>query len=344
MDMPSPIYVIDTHTAGEPTRIWITALIGAPGNTMRERAMWLQQERDDLRRFLVQEPRGHRGMSGAIVCTPLDSAAQVGVVYMDNYRYMPMCGHATIGVITALVETGYILNMARETSILLDTPAGLVQTMYRGDSERVTEVTFRNVPSYHLLRSSVDIVGVGTVPFDVAYGGNLFALVSVEPLKLAIQPERLPALVDLGTAILKSIDRDHCVAEPATGKRQRVTWIEFYDDTVSPPRNVVMGAAESGRTGELLRCNKVDRSPCGTGLSAKLAMLHAHGMLREGEDYPYRSVLDTEFRGRIVGEATVHGRDAIVPEVTGSAAIIGTHMLHARSEDSFGMGFVLSEG
>ena len=342
--LPEQMTVVDTHTAGEPTRIWVGGCLGAPGKTMAERRVWLRSNFDHLRTFLMQEPRGHRGMSGAIVGPPCDPAADIGIVYMDNYRYMPMCGHATIGVVTALAELGHLSPAGEENRLLLDTPAGQVKVRYRWSEGKVTEVSFRNVCSYHIVRASVDVRPWGTIPFDVAYGGNVFVLVSLEDLPLTISPERLPELRDAATEILRRVDRETTITDPITGETLRAVWLEFYDEHSNPPRNVVLGAPTSEEGNALLRCNKVDRSPCGTGLSAKLATLYSRGTLEIGETYRYQSIIGTEFRGTILETCQAGDAVGIVPEIFGSAHVIGIHTLFAAGGDPFRKGFLLPEG
>ncbi|MFC2105317.1 proline racemase family protein [Candidatus Bipolaricaulota bacterium] len=344
MNLPRQVMAIDTHTAGEPTRIWVGGLLNAPGETMAERRIWLRDNADHVRTFLVQEPRGHRGMSGAIVGPPCDPTADIGVIYMDNYRYMPMCGHATIGVVTALVELGHVVPQGIENELVLDTPAGRVPTTYKVRQGKVSEVAFRNVCSYHIVRTSLEIPSLGHVGFDVAYGGNYFVLVSVEQLALRITVANLPQLRDFATNILRAVDSQMALVDPISGDPIRVVWLEFYDETCDPARNVVLGAPVAGDGESLLRCNKVDRSPCGTGLSAKLATLFARGTLKPGDRYRYQSIIETEFSGTIAETCPVGNVIGIVPEICGSAYITGVNTLFAGNEDPFPTGFVLPEG
>ena len=344
MNLPRQVTVIDTHTAGEPTRIWVGGLLGTPGRTMADRQAWLRDNSDHVRTFLVQEPRGHRGMSGAIVGSPCDPAADIGVIYMDNYRYMPMCGHATIGVVTALVESGHLVPQDEKNELVLDTPAGRVPVTYKMRQGRVSEVAFRNVCSYHVVGTSLEIPSLGQVGFDVAYGGNYFVLVSAEQLALKVSVDNLPRLRELATDILRAVDSQTALVDPISGDPIRVVWLEFYDETCDPARNVVLGAPVAGDGGSLLRCNKVDRSPCGTGLSAKLATLFARGTLKLGDRYRYQGIIGTEFSGTIVETCPAGEVVGIIPEIRGSAYIIGVHTLFVVDEDPFPVGFVLPEG
>ncbi len=314
------VQVVDTHTAGEPTRVVLSGFPPIPGGTMEERRRWLARNADDFRKFLLQEPRGHADMFGALVTPPSSPEADFGVIFLDNGGYLRMCGHGTIGVATALAALGW----TPKEEIVLDTPSGLVRCRIHRRGGEVAAVTFRNVPSFYL----------GTVEWKgfevhIAYGGNLFALVDVRSLGVELERGSLPQLVSLGLSIRDELNSHHRFQHPETAWELQVELVEFYEEG-DPPRNAVV----FGR-------GQVDRSPCGTGTCAKMAFLHAHGLLQVGEEYRYRSILDTEFVGRIVEETKVGGRRAIVPEVTGTAHIVGFgHLVHAEG-DPFPEGFSL---
>jgi len=344
MNSARQIRVIDTHTAGEPTRIWVGGSLTIPGATMAERRAWIEVHADAIRTFLVCEPRGHRGMSGAIVGPPCDPEADLGVIYMDNYRYMPMCGHATIGLVTALVEFGYLTPDGEENEVVLDTPAGLVRVTYTVRDGIAVVVAFRNVCSYNIARSEVRLPSIGTVEYDVAYGGNYFVLVSAEQLPLVISTGNLPQLADAATEILRAVNKHKTLADPRTGAPVRSAWLQFYDESSMPAKNVVLGAPIAGDGAPLIRCNKVDRSPCGTGLSAKLAMLFSRGELKQGESYRYQSIIGTEFCGTIIETCAVGKSVGIIPEIRGSAYVMGVSTLLLSDRDPFPAGFILSEG
>ncbi|HIQ00496.1 TPA: proline racemase [Candidatus Bipolaricaulota bacterium] len=314
------VQVVDTHTAGEPTRVVLSGIPPIPGRTMEERRRWLAENADDLRRFLLREPRGHTDMFGAIVTQPCSPDADSGVIFLDNGGYLGMCGHGTIGVATALASLGWIDG----ERVTLDTPSGPVRCRIHRDANGVQAVTFRNVPSFYL--TTVRWEGV---PVHIAYGGNLFALVEAAAVGIGLVRESLPELMRLGMEIRRWANENHRFRHPATGGELVVELVEFYEEG-TPPRNVVV-------FGE----GQVDRSPCGTGTCAKMAYLHAEGRLGVGDEYRYRSILDTEFVGRIVAETELGGTKAIVPEITGSAYITGFGELVLVEGDPFPMGFQL---
>lgn len=314
------VQVVDTHTAGEPTRVVLSGFPPIPGKTMEDRRCWLAQNADDFRKFLLQEPRGHADMFGALVTPPSSPEADFGVIFLDNGGYLHMCGHGAIGVATALAALGW----TSKEEIVLDTPSGLVRCRIHRREGEVVAVTFRNVPAFYL-----ETVKWKGFEVHIAYGGNLFALVDVGALGVELERGFLPQLVHLGLEIRDELNSRRRFQHPETGRGLRVELVEFYEEG-DPPRNVVVFGQ-----------GQVDRSPCGTGTCAKMAFLHAHGLLRVGEEYRYRSILDTEFVGRIVQEIKVGGKQAIVPEVTGTAHIIGFGHLVDVEGDPFPEGFSL---
>lgn len=315
------VQVVDTHTAGEPTRVVLSGLPPIPGGTMEERRRWLAENADGFRKFLLREPRGHADMFGAIITPPCSPEADLGVIFLDNGGYLRMCGHGTIGVVTALAASGW----TEKGTLALDTPAGLVRCRLHWREGELSGVTFRNVPSFYL-----GTLNPGGVPVHIAYGGNLFALVDAASLGVGLDREHLPELIRLGLEIRNEVNAHHRFLHPATGEELEVELVEFYDEGMAPPRNVVIFGK-----------GQVDRSPCGTGTCAKMAFLHAEGRLRVGDEYRYRGILDTEFVGRIAAETEVGGKVAIVPEITGTAHVIGFGHLVYVEGDPFPEGFSL---
>jgi len=313
--------VIDTHTVGEPTRVVLGGILSIPGKTMEERRQWLAESADDLRQFLLQEPRGHNDMFGAFVTSPINPEADYGIIFCDCDGYLGMCGHGTIGAVTAIASLGW----TQKDELLLDTPAGLVRTHIHWKDNAVAAVSFQNVPSFYLETVSMD-----AVPVHVSYGGNTFALVDVEDVRLHVDQTALPKLVRLGMETRHWVNEHHTFVHPADGRPLDVQLVEFYEKT-TPHRNVVI----FGR-------GQVDRSPCGTGTSAKMALLHAQGQLKLGEEYRYQSILGTEFVGKIAAETLVGDRPGILPEVTGSAYITGLNTLILTEGDPFPCGFALN--
>lgn len=307
---------IDTHTAGEPTRVvtgGIASVLGGTG-TVRQQRDRFSREYDGIRRYLMKEPRGHDSMFGAVPVVADDPRADLGVFFMDNTGYLDMCGHGTIGTVTALIETGQL--PARE-DVAVETPAGLVTARPRLADGAVADVTIRNVPSAIGRGGEVTVDHRGsrlTVPVTVAYAGNAFALVDVEAVDLPFERSAVTEFVELGLAIRDRVNAAFDPSDPVTGRPVSVELTEFYQRRPDVDRNVTVFGN-----------GMVDRSPCGTGTCAKMALLHSRGALAVDEEYRHRSLIGTEFTGRIVEVETRGDRTVITPEITGSAYVTGKH-------------------
>jgi proline racemase len=324
---------VDSHTEGMPTRV-ITGGVGPiPGDSMLERKLHFERHMDGLRLMLMREPRGHGAMSGAILQPPLDEGADWGVLFIEVSGCLPMCGHGTIGVATVLVETGMVEVSEPETVVRLDTPAGLVEARVAVDGGRARSVALRNVPSFLLGRDrSVELDG-RPLSYDMAFGGNFYAILSADSAGLEVDPARADELVERGLEVMTAINRSHRPEHPS-------------DPRISGCKHVIFTAAgadgpRSQRSATSIHPGWLDRSPCGTGTSAKLAALHARGELKVGERFVNRSVIGTRFEGRIVGETEVDGLPAVVPEITGRAWITGMGQYLLDPDDPFPEGFAL---
>jgi proline racemase len=324
---------VDSHTEGMPTRV-ITGGVGPiPGTSMLERKLRFEAELDDLRLLLMREPRGHGAMSGAILQPPTRADADWGVLFIEVSGCLPMCGHGTIGVATVLVETGMVEVSEPETVVRLDTPAGLVEARVAVEDGRARSVTLRNVPSFlHARDASVDVPGAGGVRYDMAFGGNFYALVPAAEAGVDVDPAQAQTLIDRGLRIMAAIDAADRPVHPDDPRIAGCRHVVFH----APGRD---GA--DARAATSIHPGWLDRSPCGTGTSARLAQLHARGELALGESFVNESVIGTRFTGRIAEETSVGGRPAIVPEITGRAWItaMGQYLLDA--EDPFPAGFSL---
>lgn len=327
------LHAVNSHTEGMPTRV-ITGGVGVfPGETMAQRRLHGISERDDLRRLLMLEPRGHSAMSGAILQPPTRPDADWGVLYIEVSGWLPMCGHGTIGVATVLVETGMVEVVEPVTTIRLDTPAGLVVASVAVSGGRATSVTIRNVPSFlHATDVPLAVPGVGDITVDLAYGGNFYAFLPATALGYPVTPANVPALLERGLKIMDAINEQARPIHPA-------------DPAINDCRHVV--AYEPGRGGSdaravtLIHPGWVDRSPCGTGTSARMAQLHFRGDLPLATDFVNESVLGTRFTGRLVEATTVGDVPAVVPTVTGRAWITGTAQYLLDPDDPFPAGFEL---
>jgi proline racemase len=324
---------VDSHTEGMPTRV-ITGGVGAiPGDSMLDRKLHFERHMDGLRLMLMREPRGHGAMSGAILQPPLHEAADWGVLFIEVSGCLPMCGHGTIGVATVLVETGMVEVSEPETVVRLDTPAGLVEARVAVEGGRARSVALRNVPSFLLGRDrSLELDG-RPLSYDMAFGGNFYAILSADSAGLEVDPARADELVERGLEVMTAINASDRPKHPS-------------DPRISGCKHVIFTAAgadgpRSQRSATSIHPGWLDRSPCGTGTSAKLAALHARGELGVGEPFVNRSVIGTRFEGRIVGETEVDGLPAVVPEITGRAWITGMGQYLLDPDDPFPEGFAL---
>ncbi len=328
------IYYIDTHTMGEPTRIIVDGTPPILGTTMMEKKKYLEENLDHIRTMAIHEPRGHKDMFGAIITEPFHEEAQMGVIFMDSGGYLNMCGHGSIGVITMLIEEGFIEAEEPITYVNLDTPAGLIKAKARVKKRKVQEVSIINVPSF-LYKSDieVEVPSLGKVPLDIAFGGSFFALVDAANIGVNLSLENTEKLIKYGLAIRDTINENITVVHPTNPSINRVDLVEIYDKPTSDEadlKNVVV----FGR-------GQIDRSPCGTGTSAKLATLYAKGKIKINELFVYESITGTKFYGRILEETKVGDYDAVIPEITGKAFITNYGYLIADEEDMFKYGFAL---
>ena len=327
------ITAIDSHTEGMPTRV-VTGGVGVvPGTTMAERREYFVKHLDDLRLFLMNEPRGHSAMSGAILQPPTRSDADWGVLYIEVSGCLPMCGHGTIGVATVLVESGMVEVTEPITKVRLDTPAGLVVVDVAVSNGRAEHVTLRNVPSYsHALDAAVDVPGLGKVTYDLAYGGNFYAILPLEQLGIPFDRAEKDRILKAGLDIMDAINATDRPVHPVDPGINGCKHVQF----IAPG----LDGADS-RNAMAIHPGWFDRSPCGTGTSARMAQLHARGELGLNTDFVNESFIGTRFTGRLIEETTLGDRPAVVPTVTGRAWITGTANYLLDPDDPFPAGFVL---
>lgn len=322
--------VVDSHTVGEFTRIVLSGFPELEGDTMMERKNFLVNHCDDYRTALMLEPRGHHDMFGAIITEPISPEADLGVIFMDTGGYLNMCGHGTIGTATVAVETGLVPVTEPYTEVVLEAPAGIIRTKVKVENGKAVEVTLTNVPAFlYKDNLTVEVDGV-TIPYCISFGGSFFALVDASKLGYNIGPAAVPALQKLGMKMLEKINKEVQVQHP-TLDITTVDLVEFYGPTPNPEnadmRNVVIfGEAQA------------DRSPCGTGTSAKLATLYAWDEIKVGEEFRYESFTGSVFRGVIKEETTIGDYNAVIPQITGSAYItgLGTYVIDPTDPLKYG--------
>jgi proline racemase len=326
-------HAVDSHTEGMPTRV-ITGGIGViPGATMADRRRHFVANLDHLRTLLMYEPRGHAAMSGAILQPPTRPDADYGVLFIEVSGCLPMCGHGTIGVATVLVETGMVPVVEPVTTIRLDTPAGLVVAEVAVEAGAARSVTLRNVPSFSVaLDATAEVPGFGEVGYDLAYGGNFYAILPIERVGLPFDRAHKEEILTAGLALMDAINEQNRPVHPEDPDIAVCHHVQF----VAPGSD-----AEHSRHAMAIHPGWFDRSPCGTGTSARLAQLYARGELSPGDEFVNESFIGTRFVGRIAEETTVAGLPAIVPTITGRAWVTGTAQYLLDPEDPFPAGFLL---
>jgi proline racemase len=329
------VTTIDYHTAGEPFRI-VTGGVGPiPGRTILEKRRYASERLERVRKLLVNEPRGHADMYGCFVTEPEDEGADLGVVFFHTAGYSTACGHGTIALATAALETGMVTATEPETELVLDVPSGRLPVTVRVEGGRVRGARFRNVPSFVFAEGLPVATSRGPATADVAYGGAFYACVRAEELGLRVEPSFVPAFIELGREIKRALEAEHDVVHPEEPELRDVYGVIFWEDVGAD------GGALRQRNVTVFGEGEVDRSPTGSGTSARLALLDRAGALPRGDTLRNMSVIGTEFEGRVVGDAEVGGRPAVVTEIAGRAHFTGSHTFVLEPDDELGTGFLL---
>lgn len=327
------IQAVDTHTEGMPTRVVTGGVRVVPGATMAERRVWAKEHLDDLRGLLMREPHGHSAMSGAILQPPTRSDADWGVLYIETTGFLPMCGHGTIGVATALVETGLVDVTEPVTEIRLDTPAGLVTATVEVEDGRARAVSLTNVPAFVLDADAVvDVEGLGEVGYAMVYGGNFYPVIDAERLGVELDLEYKDELIALGLRIIGAINEQRPPVHPEDPGIRGIHHAQFIQPGTegADTRNAVLNVP-----------GYFDRSPCGTGTSAIMALRHHRGELAVGDRHVNESMLGTRFVGTLLEETEVAGTRGIVPRITGRAWLTGFSQHLVDPTDPFPAGFTV---
>ena len=321
------VQTTDYHTAGEPFRIVTGGVAPLEGATILDKRRFALERLDEVRRLLVHEPRGHADMYGCLVTEPNDEGADLGVVFFHNAGYSTACGHGTIALVTWALESGLIATVEPETTVLVDVPSGRLATVASVRHGRIERVRFTNVPAYVEARR-LEAAGLAV---DVAFGGAFYA--SVES-PLPVQKESVPRLIELGREIKRELEAAREFVHPLEPELRDIYGVIFFERLGSGPpfrqRNVTIFAD-----------GEVDRSPCGSGTSARLAILDGDGELPRGDELVHESIVGTAFTAHVVSETEVAGRSALVTEVSGSAHRTGEHEFVLDERDDLGTGFLL---
>ena len=327
------IFTVETHTAGEPTRIVVGGLPHIPGKTMTAKTAHFRSNLDHIRTAILQEPRGHQGMCGAVITPPTSSAADAGVIFLLAQGYGSMSGHMSMGVTTTLIETGMVEPVEPITHLALDTPVGVVRVEASVTNGLVSSVTLTMAPSFFVEATLIELGGIGRVPTDIVFGGTFMAAVRATDIGVTVQPGQYAEMAKLGVEIMKGANERVAVSHPEQPELAIIDEVLIYENSPSSGADV----RHTVVAGE----GMVDRSPCGTGTCAYLATRHASGRLQLGTVTSHEGILGTLFTARAVAETDVGGFRAIIPEVTGRAYLtgFGTHILDPG--DPFRDGFLL---
>ncbi|HET9849607.1 MAG TPA: proline racemase family protein [Candidatus Dormibacteraeota bacterium] len=320
------VSTVDYHTAGEPFRIVSGGVPSLLGRTMMEKRRYALAHLDHIRQLLVFEPRGHADMYGGFVTEPEDAGAQLGVVFFHNQGYSTACGHGTIALVTWAIDAGLVTGRAPVTEVVVDVPSGRLPTVATLEAGRVRSVRFRNVPSFVLIDDITMTLAGHRVDVAVAYGGAFYAIVPAEPFEIPIEPAFVTRFIELGREIKASIESKHQVAHPLNPGLEGIYGVMF----TAGYRNVTVFAD-----------GEVDRSPCGSGTSARLALLDRRGELARGSTLMHESIIGGRFAARVVGDDRVGEYPAVITEIEGSAHLTGYHQFVLAADDPIGTGFLI---
>jgi proline racemase len=327
------IQAIETHTEGMPTRVVTGGVQVLPGATMAERRIWAIEHLDDLRGLLMREPHGHAAMSGAILQPPTTADADWGVLYIETTGFLPMCGHGTIGVATALVEAGLVDVSEPVTHIHLDTPAGPVTATVDVEDGQARSVSITNVPAFVLEDDAVvDVDGIGKVEYAMVYGGNFYPVIDAVRLGVELDLRHKDELIAVGLRIIEAVNAQRPPVHPDDPAIRGIHHVEFVQPATdgADTRNAVLNVP-----------GYFDRSPCGTGTSAIMALRHRRGELSVGDQHVNESMLGTRFTGTVLEETEVGGTRGIVPRITGRAWVTGFSQHLVDPTDPFPAGFTV---
>jgi proline racemase len=342
------IQAVDAHAGGEPGRVIVGGVVDLPGATMFDKMAWLRANRDDLRLRMLREPRGFPAANCNLILPPTHPEAQAGYVIMEQVEYPGMSGTNTMCVVTVLLETGILPMTEPVTELVLEAPAGLIRVRADCRDGKVTAVAFRNVPSFAThLDAPVEVPRLGTVTVDVAYGGMFYVVAPAEAFGLRLTPDEGRDIVRITEMIKAAANEQLPVVHPEQPGFAGITIGQLSGpahDHANSMRNVV--TVSTGRLDwekPSTWTGAIDRSPCGTGTSARMAILHAKGRLGIGEDFRHEGILGTVFTGRLLEETRVGDRPAVVPQITGTAWITGFASYVVDPTDPFPDGFTVGD-
>ena len=329
------IHAVDMHTGGEPLRVILNGFPELRGRNVLEYRRYVSTHFDQLRRVLLHEPRGHADMYGCLLVPPNDDGADFGVIFLHNEGYSTMCGHAVIALARLAVELGWVERQEPETIIRIDAPCGRIDARARLERGRVSSAYFIGVPSFCIgLDRQVAVPGLGTVRYDLAYGGAFYAYVDARALGLELRPAFYTQLIEKGMAIKRAV----MAADPDI-RHPFETDLSFLYGTIFT--GDPLGGDAGSRNVCIFAEGEVDRSPTGSGLMGRLAIHHARGEIREAEVIAVESITGSVFTGEVLGESVYGPHRAVIPKVEGTAFLTGQHVFFIDPDDPFREGFLL---
>jgi proline racemase len=342
------ISAVEAHACGEPGRVIIGGVLDVPGVTMFEKMIWLKENADHLRLRMLREPRGYPAANCNLLLPPTHPEADAGFVIMEQVEYPPMSGTNTICVVTVLIETGMVPAVEPVTHLKLETPAGLIGVEAEVTNGKVRKVTFRNVPAFAThLDAAVEVPGIGTIHVDVAYGGMFYVIADASRLGFRLTADEARDLVRVAEMIKCAARQQLPVAHPENAAIAGISIAQLAGPPSTPgahgKNTVVVSTGTLDWSRPSLWTGVLDRSPCGTGTCARMAVLHAKGQLPLGQDYVHEGILGTTFTGRLMEQTRVGPYSAVVPALSGQAWITGFSQYVVDPEDPFPNGFTVGD-
>lgn len=339
MNFKRMINVVGAHAGGERNDVITGGVLDVPGHSMFDKMTYLQQNKDEVRKLILQEPRGSVTQCVNLVLPSNHPEADVGFVIMESEYYVPMSGTNTICTVTVLLETGMIPMVEPVTTFTLEAPGGLVRVEARCENGKCLDVKFKNVPCFVFgLDQQVEVAGLGTVKVDVSYGGMIYAIVDAPSLGFALTPDEAADLVTIGEKVKKA------AAEQVPAVHPEQPLIHTINQTLfAGPIGFTADGTKTAKNAVIVSPGRLDRSPCGTGTSARLAVMHARQQIAVNEPFIHESVIGSKFIGEIQELSSIQGQPSIVPTITGSAWITGFYQHVLDHSDPFPEGFTLGD-
>ncbi|KAE8331369.1 proline racemase [Aspergillus sergii] len=330
------IFLVCSHCEGEAGDVILGGVLDKPAKTMHEKLVRYMSEQDDLRRLLLHEPRGRPEMSVVLVLPPCDPRADAGFLIMAPGDWVPMSGSNTICTVTVLLETGSLPMKEPYTEVKLDTAAGLITATAECSNGRCKSVSFDNVPAFvYGLDKEVEIPGFGTILVDIAYGGQWYVIAQAKDFGIEVHTSNRDRLVDLGNQLKAAVLAQHTPTHPENPAIRGINNIIISEPLVD------QDGVKTVKHTVIVTPGRLDRSPCGTGSSSRLAVLYARGQIQIGEKVTFRSVIETEFIGTLRGTTKVGNIDAVLPNIQGRAWITGERKALLDPDDPFQAGFLI---